>query len=133
MRMFLGLGLIIVICALAYVRLSPGDISQWHVPIAGTENADGAGDALRVIPATSETFVAADAYMVTLPRTRALAGSIDEGRVTYITRSQVFGFPDYTTIEYANGVLKAYARLRFGQSDLGVNRDRLEGLIAALQ
>ena len=133
MRMFLGLGLIIIVCALAYVRLSPGDVSQWHVPIAGTQDADGAGDALRVIDATPETFAAADAYMTDLPRTQAIAGTLDEGRITYITRSQVFGFPDYTTIEYADGTLKAYARLRFGQSDLGVNRERLEGLIAALK
>ncbi|AEI94328.1 DUF1499 domain-containing protein [Roseobacter litoralis] len=133
MRMFLGFGLIIVVCALAYVRLSQGDISNWHVPVAGTQDADGAGDALRVIAATPETFAAADAYMAALPRTKALAGSLDEGRITYITRSQVFGFPDYTTVEYADGTLKAFARLRYGQSDLGVNRERLEGLIAALQ
>lgn len=133
MRMFLGFGLIIVVCALAYVRLSQGDISNWHVPVAGTQDADGAGDALRVIAATPETFATADAYMAALPRTKALAGSLDEGRITYITRSQVFGFPDYTTVEYADGTLKAFARLRYGQSDLGVNRERLEGLIAALQ
>ncbi|WP_245897297.1 DUF1499 domain-containing protein [Roseobacter denitrificans] len=131
--MFLGIGLIIVISALAYVRLSPGEISQWHVPVAGSEDADGAGDALRVIAATPDVFAAADAYMTSLPRTRVIAGSLDEGRITYITRSRVFGFPDYTTLDYADGTLKAYARLRFGQSDLGVNRDRLEGLIAALQ
>lgn len=133
MRMFLGAGLIIVVCALAYVRLSPGNISQWHVPVAGTSDADYAGGALRVIAASPDTFAAADAHMMGLPRTDAIAGSLDEGRITYITRSRVFGFPDYTTIEYGEGMLKAYARLRYGQSDLGVNRERLQGLVAALQ
>ena len=78
-------------------------------------------------------FEAADAYMRGLPRTQVLDGSVEDGRVTYVTRTRVIGFPDYTTLEYSNGQLKAYARLRFGQSDLGVNRERLERLFAAIQ
>ena len=74
-----------------------------------------------------------DAHMRGLPRTHVLAGSVADGRVTYITRSRVFGFPDYTTLEQDGDRLKAYARLRFGGSDLGVNATRLERLRLALE
>jgi uncharacterized protein (DUF1499 family) len=52
-----------------------------------------------------------------------------EERLTYVTRSRWIGFPDYTTIEQDGDVIKLYARLRFGQSDLGVNKARLDGLL----
>ena len=60
-------------------------------------------------------------------RTEVLAGSPSEGRVTYITRSMWFGFPDYTTVQLEDDGLEIYGRLRFGQSDQGVNRARVEG------
>ena len=131
MRVVAVLVLVLVVAGLAYVRLSPSDPA--HVAVDGVADADFAGGALRVRKMAPEGFASADVYMRALPRTRVLAGSVDEGRITYVTRSKVFGFPDYTTLEYNGGVLKAFARLRFGQSDMGVNRDRLEGLLAALQ
>jgi uncharacterized protein (DUF1499 family) len=118
---------------LVYVRLAPSDPQRWHVAVSGEEDVDFAGGAIRVMVTGPGGLTAADAYMRSLPRTEVLAGSPDEGRLTYVTRSRVFGFPDYTTVEYRNGRLLAHARLRFGQSDMGVNRERLEGLVAALQ
>lgn len=57
--------------------------------------------------------------------------------MTYITRTAIMGFPDYTTvmIEPAGdgAALLAFARARFGHSDLGNNRARLQAWIAALQ
>ena len=133
MRVVAVLVLVLVVAGLAYVRLAPSDPARWHVAVDGQADADFAGGALRVRKMAPEGFASADVYMRALPRTHVLAGSVDEGRITYVTRSKVFGFPDYTTLEYNSGVLKAFARLRFGQSDMGVNRDRLEGLLAALQ
>ena len=46
--------------------------------------------------------------------------------ITYITRSRVFGFPDYTTVRQAGPQLELYGRLRFGGSDLGANAARLD-------
>ena len=61
---------------------------------------------------------------------------MDEGRITYITRSAAFGFPDYTTVEAVTAEdgtrLAIYARLRFGQSDMGVNQARVEEWLSAL-
>lgn len=133
MRFVLGLIFIAIVAVLIFIRLAPSDPARWHVSVEGSENMDFAGGALRVIPADGDALARADLIMKALPRTQVLAGTVVDGRVTYITRSRVFGFPDYTTIEYTDGTLKALARLRFGQSDLGVNRERLEGVIAALQ
>ena len=78
-------------------------------------------------------FEAAAAYMQNLPRTNVLAGDVASRRISFVTRSRVFGFPDYTTLQLSDGTLRAYARVRFGQSDMGVNRERLEGLLAAIK
>jgi hypothetical protein len=133
MRLIMWLLPALVLCGLAYIRLAPHDVARWHQPAEGTEDRDFAGGALRIWEAGADGLARADAYMQALPRTRVLAGRVEDGRITYVTRSKVFGFPDYTTIEQTDGTLKAYARLRFGGSDLGVNRERLEGLMAALQ
>ncbi|HHB81701.1 MAG TPA: DUF1499 domain-containing protein, partial [Aliiroseovarius sp.] len=45
--------------------------------------------------------------------------------MTFVTRSRLWGFPDYTTIAYADGRITIFARLRFGRSDLGVNAARV--------
>lgn len=122
-----------MVAGLCYVRFAPSDPAVWNVPVEGTGNLDLPGGALRIISGDGATFEAADAYMRALPRTKVLAGSVADGRITYVTRSRVFGFPDYTTLELSDGRLRMFARSRFGHSDLGVNRERLEGLMAALQ
>ena len=66
-----------------------------------------------------------DVIIRATPRTSVLAGSVAEGRVTYITRSLVWNFPDYTTVQQKGDYLLIFARLRFGGSDLGVNRKRV--------
>ena len=125
--------LVLAALGLGYIRLAPSEPARWHVAVPGDADVDVPGGAVRVIAAGPEALAAAANYMQDLPRTRLLAGSVAEGRLTYVTRSLVFGFPDYTTLEHADGRLRAHARLRFGYSDMGVNRRRLEGLVAALQ
>ncbi|MCV3271917.1 DUF1499 domain-containing protein [Roseobacter sinensis] len=122
-----------IVAAMAYVRLAPIDPERWHLPVEMAEDADLAGGAVRVIPAEEGTLQAVDELMRGLPRTRVLAGSVDAGHVTYVTRSAVFGFPDMTTVELRGNDIRMFGRLRFGASDLGVNRKRLEGVIAALE
>jgi len=66
------------------------------------------------------------------PRVRLLAGSVEEGRMTWVARSVVWGFPDYVTAEAGPKGLEVWSRLRFGRSDLGVNWARLEDWLAQL-
>lgn len=136
----------IAMAAMAYVRLAPVAPDDWHQqaypsgmgakpgvksyvwrePVAG----DGGVRFRTVVDIVSAT-----------PRTQVVAGSVDSGQVTFMTRSQVFGFPDFTTIGiYQGGVedgdtryLEVFGRARFGRSDLGVNAKRIKGWLAALK
>lgn len=118
-----------VVAGIAFIRLAPTDVSRWHKPVGKAEDVDGTGWAARIIPASDGMLSDIHQVMLALPRTDLLAGSVGEGRLTYITRSRIMGFPDYTTIEQDDGLIKLYARLRFGKSDMGVNAARLERVL----
>ena len=137
----LPLVLVFVIVGLsAYVRLAPSTPALWHIDPTDPVLQDGSGsalirsDAALQSPDFAQTPLALlerlDAIARATPRTRVLAGSPSEGRITYITRSKLMAFPDYTTVvarPTADGAqLVAYARQRFGQYDMGVNAARLE-------
>ena len=125
--------LVLALIALAvYVRLAPSYPEDWHGLPSGLEPGDGEGRAVRVVPDEGETLERLDAIIRDTPRTQVLAGSVDEGMVTYITRSALWGFPDYTTVVRRDGQIVLYGRLRFGKSDMGVNAKRLDGWLAQL-
>lgn len=135
-----------VVGIMGYFRLAPTEAEAWHVDPTDLSLSDGKGSALvrsdgalnsPVFDETPEALLArVDAIALETPRTRRIAGSVAEGRVTYMTRSLFFGFPDFTsvtTIPSGDGAeLVAYGRLRFGSSDLGVNAERLQGWLAQL-
>lgn len=131
MKLTLVLG-VLVVALLAYVRLAPSDPARWHVD-PETASEPGAGGVLLHHPVAApanEALARFDAIASASPRIRVLAGSVDEGLVTYIVRSQWVGFPDYVTVKAVpdgdKSVLILLSRLRFGVSDLGVNRARLD-------
>ena len=117
----------------AYVRVAPSDPNRWHVAIAAETEINLAGGAVRIITNGPETLTILNKNMLNRPRTKVFAGSIEQGRITYITRTKLMGYPDYTTIERSGENIKLFARLRFGKSDLGVNAARLEQLKGALE
>jgi uncharacterized protein (DUF1499 family) len=136
-----GLVLAIVLGAaaiVAWVRLAPVDVARWHVdPVTAPDPATP--NFARLAPGVvtgADLMAKADAVMLAMPRTRRIAGSVAEGWATYETRSRLMGYPDYTSIRVipAEGgeTLAAFARSRFGYSDLGVNAARLAALRAAL-
>ena len=129
MNWLIGSALVLLLLVLgfaAYVRLAPSDPAQWHaMPQAVTER-DLAGGAMRVVGAGENGLAQLDAIIRTEPRTTVLAGSVEDGMITYVTRSKLWGFPDYTTVRQTGKQIEIYARLRFGQSDLGVNAARLD-------
>ena len=122
--------LIVVAGALAYVRLAPSDPARWHEIPEEITYRDLEGGAMRRVDGD---LAALDTIIRDTPRTRVLAGSLEEGMVTYVTRSRVFGFPDYTTVRQAGETLEIYGRLRFGSSDLGVNAARIDRWLERLQ
>ncbi len=121
--------LVLAVALLAFIRLAPSDPLRWHQMPGTITNRDLEGGAMRRVEGDLAAF---DAIIRATPRTRVLAGSVAEGMVTYVTRSRVFGFPDYTTVRQADDMLEIYGRLRFGRSDLGVNAARIDGWLERL-
>ena len=124
--------LAIVVTGLAYVRLAPSDSQSLHKPPEVSENKDFKAGVKRLIRTGPDGLAQLSQIILATPRTSVLIGSPKEGLVTYITRSAVFGFPDYTTVHQDGNTLKIYARLRFGRSDTGVNRARVDTWIKVL-
>mgnify|MGYP001093812450 CR=1 FL=1 len=105
-----------------WVRGAPSDPARWHVSPPVARDTDRPGGVIRVV---AGDMAALDEIIRAEPRTKVLAGSVAEGRLTYITRSALWGFPDYCTVEQQGGNLVVWSRLRFGRSDMGVNRARV--------
>lgn len=124
--------LALVVVGMGFIRLAPSDPTTWHVAPEVPQNRDLTGGVMRVVPHAAGALAQIDAIARATPRTSVLAGSVDEGMITYITRSKIMGFPDYTTIRQEGDTLVIHARLRFGRSDLGVNRARIDSWLSDL-
>lgn len=137
----LGVGL------LGYIRLAPSDPARWHedprlVARPTTPNFHlirmVGGDAMpRVFQMAPDELSRRIDQIARADGAELLAGSVDTQHMTYVTRTRLMGYPDYTSviIEPAGegAMLLAFARARFGHSDMGVNRARLDRWLAALE
>ena len=138
----LALVVLIVIAAALFVRFAPSDPDRWHLDPAGEADPGAAG--LRLVGRDAPRFPGhPDDVLATLieiaraaPRTRLLEGGVDEGMVTFVTRSAVWGFPDFTTVKATDEgtvtKLALLARSRFGRKDFGVNSERVEAWLHEL-
>ena len=122
---------------MAYVRLAPTDVARWHRIVEATAPGDGGRSgsflAVRNIAAPKEEVLAeVEQRALGTPRTTLLAGRVDEGMMTFVTRSAFWGFPDYTTVAVQGDLLVIYGRQRFGSSDFGVNKARIESWLETL-
>lgn len=129
--------ILLVVAGMAYIRLAPMDPVRVHQTSAprppGDYAAPGGFTAVRTITAPAPQVLATlEQRALATPRTRLVAGSVDDGMITFITRSLVMGFPDYTTVWVDGDILTIHGRLRFGQSDLGVNRARVQDWLDTL-
>lgn len=143
-----GLPLLAVLCLALAVRFAPLDPADWHVSLAeplrtGKPNdvrvrPEGGEIAAPVFPGLTDWELAERLQAVPLaePRTTLIAGSPAEGRMTFVQRSALWGFPDVITVETfatpQGASLRLWSRARFGYSDMGVNRARAERWLAAL-
>lgn len=146
------LTLVVILAALAlmaYIRLAPSDPKAWHISVATQEPipqgtctdhialvAKGARAAC-ILPLTPAAVLdKLEAVALTSPRTQHLAGSAAEGRITWVARSFLMGYPDYITAEVTQTPpgtrLDILSRQRFGQADLGVNAARLKDWLSQL-
>lgn len=137
------LGLVAVVAIAAYIRLAPSDLARWHVLALANDPWGPWGEVVAgQVSATlrllldgddaSAMLARLDAIALATPRTRRLAGGVAEGRITWVTRSALWGFPDYTTAEAQADGITIFARLRFGGGDSGVNAARLRDWLSQL-
>ncbi|MEQ9239681.1 DUF1499 domain-containing protein [Roseovarius indicus] len=119
--------LVLAVGLAVYVRVAPSDPDRWHVMPDNVTDRDLEGGVMRVVDAGAGGLSRLHEIITDTPRTTVLAGSVEEGMITYVSRSKVFGFPDYTTVQQSGGKIRLYGRLRFGKSDLGVNAKRVDG------
>ena len=139
-KILIGVG-VVAVAGVAYVRLSPTDLATFHIAPVATMAGDDAGahsfKAARQITApAADVLRAVDTVALAAERTQLVAGSVGEGLMPYETRSALMGYPDYTTVTVVDGaegpLLVINARSRFGESDMGVNRARVEDWLARL-
>ncbi len=128
---------VLVVALLAYIRLAPTNAERWHTlpDVAGPGDTVEEGGFLavrRITAPAEEVLVAVEQRALATPRTKLLRGSATEGMITFQTRSLIMGFPDHTTVAVQGDLLVIYGRLRFGRSDMGVNRARIEAWLETL-
>lgn len=131
--MILWMMLALVAIVVGYIRLAPSDPVTWHVVPEISADKDFGRGVARVVETGPDGLSRLHGIALSTPRTTVLAGSVEQGMVTYVTRTAVWGFPDYTTARQDGEMLRIVARSRFGRRDFGVNRDRVNGWLAALQ
>lgn len=135
MNWIIALAVFVFVAFGAYVRFAPNDPAAVHAdPLA--EGAAGP-NAAYVGPPDAPVFeVDPDVLFETLDRiilSTARVEKVAEGpeprHASYIARTALWGFPDFISVrvvETAGGSSYAiWSRSRFGQSDLGVNAERV--------
>jgi hypothetical protein len=129
-------GLLAVAGLMAYVRLAPIDVAVWDVALSPRPKVLGVASA-EVVVMDNAAYVdvagldlaTLDAVAMAWPRTERLAAT--EGRITWVTRTAFWGFPDVTTAEVGPDGVLIYARARFGTHDYGVNAARLRAWLGS--
>ncbi len=146
--------LLLVAGALLFVRFATHDPALWHAdpltaPTPGTPNSwrvvppgqspGAAGQVSPIYRATpAELMAAFDRIALSKPDTERLAGSVDDGFVTYVQRTPLVKYPDYISVKAIDigegkSALAILSRSRFGKSDLGVNKARITEWLAGLE
>lgn len=129
--MWVLLFMLLVVAILAFIRLSPNDPAKWHTEITSFENKDMPGGVIRVIDGDAAKLRRLD-EVIGSTGGQMIGGSVDAGHMTYISRTAVIAFPDFTTVQLKDGKIALYGRLRFGSYDMGVNKRRIDAWLVTL-
>ena len=140
---------VLAVVAAVMTRRKAIDPAAWHVdPL--TSMGTGNPNWYRMVPADAQvdrdpkrdaappTFQASaaevgaafDAVATSEARVEVIAGSAAAGFVTYVQRSQLFGFPDFISVKFIDlpsggSTIAVFSRARDGKSDLDVNKKRV--------
>ncbi|MBF9044720.1 DUF1499 domain-containing protein [Rhodobacterales bacterium HKCCE4037] len=126
--------LVAVAAGAAYFRLAPLDAEALHVDPAEVTPPGSPNFALMVgtsghfIQNTPGEVASRIAAVADADGAQLLAGSLEEGHVTYVVRSRIMGFPDIISLRWQpenDGTkLEIFSRSVYGRSDFGVNTRR---------
>ena len=136
--MWILIGVLALIGAVqVYVRFAPTQADRWVIvpneKTVGDYRYDNGFMVVRDVDGSRDSVLKLfDQEM----RTRRIATI--SGQNIYESRSKLWGFPDYTTVsvaplpgmEQSRAVI--FSRLRFGKSDMGVNRKRMNHILRRL-
>ena len=139
-----GLAAVAALAGGNFVRTAPIDPAAWHADPAEAVRSGKPNDYLvaeggdRAPPRFSARPAAVasafDAVAMAEPGVTRLAGDPAEAHVSYVQRSRIVGFPDIVSaraVADGDGArLLVWSRSRYGHSDMGVNRARVEAWLA---
>lgn len=134
------LGFILV--GLVLLRLTPVDVDDFHIDPSEPEKRISKfrliGREAPRYPASADQALEAFAKIATGDfNVQRVRGNVDEGMMTFMARSHVFGFRDFITVksvdEPEGAKLSIYARPRANVYDWGVNKKRLDRWMAKLE
>ncbi|WP_417808064.1 DUF1499 domain-containing protein [Thioclava sp.] len=115
----------------AYVRLASIDPARYAVGGLAKPPGDypetGSFQAARTPSDPVAAMSALDRIIRASARTRQVAGSLEAGHASYVTRSAFWGFPDVTNVWISGDTVQIRGHLVFGSFDLGVNAKRIKG------
>ncbi len=124
-----------------YVRVASVDAADWHVdpeevtPPATPNFVLLAGSTAVQIDAEPSVVAERIDAVAEAEGAVVLAGTTDEGFVTFVVRSRIMGYPDFISLRLVaqdGGTrLHIFSRSRYGQSDLGVNAARVQRWLTA--
>ena len=139
--------LVVILCiisVLAYIRFAPNNPKKWHVNPSSAETTGKpnefrlANDSALIYDISAlELSKLVGEFIESQEHGKILAQSTDKTHTTYIQRSKLIGYPDYISVEITakgnnQSKIEILSRSRFGYSDLGVNKKRINNLIAAI-
>ena len=134
LRLVLAALILAVLVFAVWVRLAPLPIDRYHRMDSNNAPGDwparGGFEAVRQVPEPRAALETLARAAERTPRTELLEGSVDEGLLTFVTRSAVWGFPDISNIWIDGDRVHLRSHLVFGGSDFGVNRARVEGWLS---
>jgi len=137
-----------------YVSSVEHDPAVWHVDPLIVPQTVRPKSFRMAPPALTEEFVdvpspvytvnptlmakAFDDFVLSQSKTNRIAGSPEEGWMTYVQRSQSLNLPDYISVKFidlngGNSTIAIYSQSRFGYDDLGVNEKRVLAWVNTLQ
>lgn len=137
----LGVLVVAAVIGVIYVRSATHDPAQWHIDPATVTEVRERNEYLGDLAVEGLREDVADALDGLLRGdefgAERLAGDLTEGWATYVVKTPLIGFPDYLSVRVSDAENGAraiiYSRSRFGDSDLGANKARVERIFSLLK